>query len=935
MKDIMEDIFNPTKKEIIIGDPNSLLFACGKNEHSELSFKGYKYIERPSGLKLSSKIKIIEVSSGRNHTAFITEKGYLYLFGSTLHEKLGLGHLGVVNVHNPTLFPESKNEEICQVACGDYHTLALFDNGEVWGWGGTLHKKLGNRNPKPTPLKGFSKVNVVKIGCGDFHSVALSDNGILFTWGGGGSHFNKGQLGHGTLDNILTPRPMNFFKDMPVHDFACGGYHTSVICTNHEVFSWGSGIYGQLGTGEKGDSLTPAQVLIPENVFIHQISCGGNHTFFLTDNGKLYSCGKVIHGQTGHNKKKNIFIPKLVKNISNKFVRKVACGWNHTVALVNPHHVYATGHGELGQLGITGLKNKRQFELVEALKGKNVADIFAGGSHSWFLMDDEGPNVENYEEPSELYHSVSNKSEKKDEEARANFNNIPSSGYGKVSKKNFIPKKKNKKKKKKNIFLNSDDDEEDPFHYQAKSDDEGRPKKKDKYNFGKTQGYRLKTAQAHYPDQQDEYSEDPGDDEQEDLPLNYKKKFQNDVELYQEGEPEEENLSLNSLNAYDPDLNKTPEEGNKKKIDRKETNLVEFNKNEGEEYEEYEEYELEDEDDIDHKNENQIENNNTYLQNMRSLESKDDEDELNNNDEEEYEDDEEDDEEEDLIAKKIQERIQNSQIDSNDFQSNASNLFKQQKLNTPENIKRPLISNHSSKKSNNFLKNPADIKRKPSEYFNESERVVITISDNENPNENNLYDDEQDLQGDEEEIITEFEEIINNNNREEVLAKVYIHVIFTKFKYNHKYIIINYKKKYEVMVKNGIIGAIEHVRKQDPNLVESHFKKWDEYYIEKRGMFEIFGNENKEGVESYVCMLVQDSVIYENYFKDKSFYESNYDFLNNKKYSMGVMYKFTPDQIESDPKWKILNRAYEIFALFLYQYIDSIKIYELRSDSFI
>lgn len=82
--------------------------------------------------------------------------------------------------------------QVVQVACGDYHTLALLDSGEVWGWGGTLHKKIGNRNPKPTPLKGFNKVNIVQIGCGDFHSVALSDNGILFTWGGGGKNFNKG-----------------------------------------------------------------------------------------------------------------------------------------------------------------------------------------------------------------------------------------------------------------------------------------------------------------------------------------------------------------------------------------------------------------------------------------------------------------------------------------------------------------------------------------------------------------------------------------------------------------------------------------------------------------------------------------------------------------------------------------------------------------------
>lgn len=136
------------------------------------------------------------------------------------------------------------------MTCGDYHTLALTNEGKVWGWGGTLHKKTGNRNPKPTIMRGLNKVNIVKIGCGDFHSVALSDSGILFTWGGGGKNFNKGQTGHGSLDDIQTPKPLKFFQDKPIHDFDCGGYHNMVICTDGRIFSWGSGLFGELGNGE-------------------------------------------------------------------------------------------------------------------------------------------------------------------------------------------------------------------------------------------------------------------------------------------------------------------------------------------------------------------------------------------------------------------------------------------------------------------------------------------------------------------------------------------------------------------------------------------------------------------------------------------------------------------------------------------------------------
>lgn len=44
---------------------------------------------------------------------------------------------------------------------------------------------------------------------------------------------------------------MRFFKEKPVEDFACGGYHTMAICEEgSELFAWGFGQAGQLGTGD-------------------------------------------------------------------------------------------------------------------------------------------------------------------------------------------------------------------------------------------------------------------------------------------------------------------------------------------------------------------------------------------------------------------------------------------------------------------------------------------------------------------------------------------------------------------------------------------------------------------------------------------------------------------------------------------------------------
>lgn len=74
---------------------------------------------------------------------------------------------------------------------GENFTLALFEDGNVWGWGGILHKKSGPQL-EPAPISKLDKYIVTKIDCGIYHSVALIQEGILFSWGGGGKHYNRG-----------------------------------------------------------------------------------------------------------------------------------------------------------------------------------------------------------------------------------------------------------------------------------------------------------------------------------------------------------------------------------------------------------------------------------------------------------------------------------------------------------------------------------------------------------------------------------------------------------------------------------------------------------------------------------------------------------------------------------------------------------------------
>jgi alpha-tubulin suppressor-like RCC1 family protein len=94
-------------------------------------------------LKLSQSA--ISISSGYHHSGIVTLAGELFMCGSTLHGKLGLQNLNLMQVTRFNQIPQEVlgSSKIVQVACGDYHTMCLTQNGQVYAWGGTLHGKVG------------------------------------------------------------------------------------------------------------------------------------------------------------------------------------------------------------------------------------------------------------------------------------------------------------------------------------------------------------------------------------------------------------------------------------------------------------------------------------------------------------------------------------------------------------------------------------------------------------------------------------------------------------------------------------------------------------------------------------------------------------------------------------------------------------------------
>jgi alpha-tubulin suppressor-like RCC1 family protein len=67
---------------------------------------------------------------------------------------------------------------------------------------------------------------------------------------------------------------------------------------------------------------------------------------------------------------------------------QVACGRNHSLAITTKNDVYACGSGKNGQLGLPDKEMRTSFTHVLSLMSVNAFKLYAGGFHSWVVLDD-------------------------------------------------------------------------------------------------------------------------------------------------------------------------------------------------------------------------------------------------------------------------------------------------------------------------------------------------------------------------------------------------------------------------------------------------------------------------------------------------------------------------------------------------------------------
>mmetsp|Transcript_104171 Transcript_104171/g.127276 ORF Transcript_104171/g.127276 Transcript_104171/m.127276 type:complete len:394 (+) Transcript_104171:53-1234(+) len=223
----------------------------------------------------------------------------------------------------------------------------------------------------------------------DVIDVIINRESIFYICKNGGIYVSGnnayGQLGtkhqsYGAGNTII--KPHNYavkFMSKGINAF-----HTFIYTIDHKLYGCGASDFNQLGIALKKTSIhVPTLITYPFDSKITQISCGQNHSIFLTVRGSVYSAGANFKGETQittNNDKQYIIHIKILNDITF-----VDCGDNTSYCVDKNGVLYTFGNNAVGQLGIGNTEPVTDVQQVSDIKAEVLS---AGYCHAGMISRD-------------------------------------------------------------------------------------------------------------------------------------------------------------------------------------------------------------------------------------------------------------------------------------------------------------------------------------------------------------------------------------------------------------------------------------------------------------------------------------------------------------------------------------------------------------------
>jgi alpha-tubulin suppressor-like RCC1 family protein len=241
-------------------------------------------------------------------------------------------------------------------SCGGNQSAAIKTDGTLWTWGYGVRGVLGNnsttnRSSPGTIAGGGTDWSIIN--CGIWHMSAIKIDGTLWLWGNN----DVGQLGNNSTVSVSSPVTTsgggNTWKSTE-----CGTTiaFSSAIKADGTLWLWGDNQHGKLGDNSTNNKSSPVTTSGGGNTW-QQSACGGNHTVAIKTDGTLWTWGHGIYGQLGDNSTISKLSPVTTSGGGTNW-KQVAAGYWFTAAIKTDGTLWTWGYNDKGQLGDNSIVNK-------------------------------------------------------------------------------------------------------------------------------------------------------------------------------------------------------------------------------------------------------------------------------------------------------------------------------------------------------------------------------------------------------------------------------------------------------------------------------------------------------------------------------------------------------------------------------------------------